>query len=59
MLLNPRFKKLILEHELKDGAEDIIAAIEEQLEIQYPITHGTGAFYNSRRVKNTSITKLP
>jgi hypothetical protein len=27
MLLDPRFKKLILKHELKDGAEDIITAI--------------------------------
>jgi hypothetical protein len=28
MLLDPRFKKLILEHELKDGAEDIITAMQ-------------------------------
>jgi hypothetical protein len=39
MLLDPRFKKLILEHELQDGAKDIITAMQEQLEIQYPITH--------------------
>ena len=39
MLLDPRFKKLILEHELKDGAEDIITAMQQQLEIQYPIAY--------------------
>ncbi|KAN0070499.1 Ribonuclease H-like domain containing protein [Elaphomyces granulatus] len=37
MLLDPRFKKLVLEHELKDGAENIVAAMQQQLEIQYPI----------------------
>ncbi|EED13543.1 hypothetical protein TSTA_097990 [Talaromyces stipitatus ATCC 10500] len=39
MLLDPRFKKLVLEHELWDEAQDIITAMQEQLEIQYPITH--------------------
>lgn len=39
MLLNPRFKKLVLEHELRDGAQDIITAMKEQLETQYPIAH--------------------
>jgi hypothetical protein len=33
MLLDPWFKKLVLEHELKDGAKDIIAAMQEHLEI--------------------------
>jgi hypothetical protein len=28
MLLDPQFKKLILEHELKDGAKDIITAMQ-------------------------------
>ena len=36
MLLYPRFKKLVLEHELKDGAENIVAAMQQQLENQYP-----------------------
>jgi len=39
MLLDPRLKKLVLEHELQDGARDIIAAMQEKLEIQYPIAH--------------------
>jgi len=29
MLLDPRFKKLILEHELKDRAENIVAAMQQ------------------------------
>ncbi|KAN0083154.1 hypothetical protein V8E54_002242 [Elaphomyces granulatus] len=36
MLLDPRFKKLVLEHELKDGAENIVAAMQQQLENKYP-----------------------
>ena len=36
MLLDPRFKKIVLEHELKDGAESIVSAMQQQLEIQYP-----------------------
>jgi len=36
MLLDPRFKKIVLENELKDGAEKIVAAMQQQLETQYP-----------------------
>ncbi|EED22636.1 conserved hypothetical protein [Talaromyces stipitatus ATCC 10500] len=39
MLLDPWFKKLVLEHELQDEAKDIITAMQEQLEIQYPIPY--------------------
>ncbi|EED21248.1 hypothetical protein TSTA_084790 [Talaromyces stipitatus ATCC 10500] len=38
-LLDPQFKKLVLEHELQDEAKDIITAMQEQLEIQYSITY--------------------
>ena len=38
MLLDPRFKKIDLENELKDGAEKIVAAMQQQLETQYPAT---------------------
>ena len=38
MLLDPRFKKIVLEHELEDAAKNIIAAMQQQLELQYPIT---------------------
>ncbi|EED15823.1 hypothetical protein TSTA_009450 [Talaromyces stipitatus ATCC 10500] len=47
MLLDPRFKKLVLEHELRDEAQDIITAMQEQLEIQYPITHKPELFIAS------------
>lgn len=36
MFLDPRFKKIVLENELKDGAEKIVAAMQQQLETQYP-----------------------
>ena len=39
MLLDPRFKTLVLAHELKDAAEDIITAMQQHLESQYPIAH--------------------
>ncbi|EED21960.1 hypothetical protein TSTA_092020 [Talaromyces stipitatus ATCC 10500] len=41
MLLDPRFKKFVLEHKLQDEAKGIITTMQEQLEIQYPIIYKT------------------
>jgi hypothetical protein len=59
MLLDPRFKKLVLEHKLKDGADDIITAMQQQLKAQYPITQEPELSMISEKSKSLALQDSP